>query len=177
MSKDNDSFWNYERKLYLIEAIRQDPSLWAIEPNPHPTIEQKFNDLGQQMGVNGADCIQMYQKLSAKYHINRKKLDDGKKSKVKWEFFEKMQFLDEAPKQVVGYVNDGFNSASSESEDGFPISSTVSSRKRPHSPRSPPKIFQRAAEYMVAELENMDRTKAEILLNKTLKFFVEHRYD
>lgn len=135
------------------------------------------------MGTSGVECLQMYQKLSAKYYHNKKKLDDGKKSKIKWEFFETLQFLDgiggaESKKDVTGYVNDGFNSASSESEECYPISSTVqSSRKRPHSPPSPPKIFRSAAEYMVAELENMEYAKAELLLNKTLKFFVDHRYD
>lgn len=124
----------------------------------------------------------MFQKLTEKYHLKRGKISSNKKSKVKWEFFDHLSFLQpKVDPNEVCYVNDAFNSAeSSDSDDGngYPITSTVSqNRKRPYSPASTPKIFRKAADYMVAELENMERAKAERLLNKTMKFFVEHRYD
>lgn len=118
----------------------------------------------------------MFTKLSAEYHNNLKKVSNGSKSTVTWEYFEKLRFLSEGSKKLCteGYINDGFSSASDSEQS---ISSTnKSSRKRPHPPKSP-NTFRRAADYMVAELQNMDRTKAELLLNKTLKFFVDHRYD
>uniref|UniRef100_A0A336MXG8 CSON009103 protein n=1 Tax=Culicoides sonorensis TaxID=179676 RepID=A0A336MXG8_CULSO len=83
------------------------------------------------------------------------------------------------------YDNVAFNSGSSEDEEDFPTQShsipsmTVNPRKRPLSPihdnRS--SVFKKAGDYMIAELENMEPEKAQLLLNKTLKFFVEHRYD
>lgn len=84
------------------------------------------------------------------------------------------------------YDNDAFTSGSSDDEEDFPTQShsipptlPVNPRKRPLSPSSYEKrsVFKKAGEYMVAELENMEPEKAELLLNKTLKFFVEHRYD
>lgn len=82
------------------------------------------------------------------------------------------------------YDNDAFNSGSSEDEEAFPTQShsiptlPVNPRKRPLSPPYDKRsVFKKAGEYMVAELENMQPDKAELLLNKTLKFFVEHRYD
>lgn len=138
----------------------------------------------------------MFRKLTEKYHLKQGKVGNGKNTKVKWEFYDHLNFLKQKPSEdEVCYVNDAFNSAeSSEVEDddtcddgtrvsGYhPITSSTAAanqlnRKRPYSPASPPKIFQKAAEYMVAELENMERAKAERLLNRTMKFFVDHRYD
>lgn len=84
------------------------------------------------------------------------------------------------------YDNDAFTSGSSEDEEDFPTQShaiptlPVNPRKRPLSPTTQferRSVFKKAGEYMIAELENMQPEKAELLLNKTLKFFVEHRYD
>lgn len=179
-----------EKKLFLIESIRAEPCLWdKTDPDAlkDPIVEQKFHQIALRVGTTASDCHQMFQKLTEKYHLKRGKISTNKKSKVKWEFFDHLNFLQ--PKQSnpdeVCYVNDAFNSAeSSDSDDGgphraYPITSTVNpSRKRPYSPASSPKVlFRKAADYMVAELENMERAKAERLLNKTMKFFVEHRYD
>lgn len=174
-----------EKKLFLIESIRTEPSLWdKTDPEAlkDPAVEQKYHQIAIRLGSTSAECLDMFQKLTTKYHLKRGKSRNGKKTKVKWEFYDHLNFLQPKPNpDDVCYVNDAFNSAESSDEDDgtvFPISSTVNqSRKRPYSPVASPKIFRKAADYMVAELENMERTKAERLLNKTMKFFVEHRYD
>lgn len=82
------------------------------------------------------------------------------------------------------YDNVAFNSGSSEEEEDFPTQShiiptlPVNPRKRPLSPAEEKRsVFRKASEYIVAELESMETVKAQLLLNKTLKFFVDHRYD
>lgn len=82
------------------------------------------------------------------------------------------------------YDNVAFTSGSSEEEDDSPSQSHIvptlplNPRKRPllssYGKRS---VFKKGAEYMLAEMENMEPEKAQILLNNTLKFFIEHRYD
>lgn len=177
-----------EKKLFLIESIRSEPSLWDktdAEALKDPVVEQKFHAIALRLGSTSTECHQMFQELTSKYHLKRGKVTNGKRPKVKWEFYDHLNFLQPKPSlDDVCYVNDAFNSAESSDSEGedetrYPISSTVpQNRKRPYSPNSTtPKIFKKAADYMVAELENMERTKAERLLNKTMKFFVEHRYD
>lgn len=82
------------------------------------------------------------------------------------------------------YDNVAFTSGSSEEEDDCPSQSHIvpplplNPRKRPLSPSYGKRsVFKKGAEYMLAEMENMEPEKAQILLNNTLKFFIEHRYD
>lgn len=194
-----------DKKRFLIEAVRQNPDIWQSSRGPNS--EQQFNEIAVKLGTTSIECLRYFSLLKSEYIRQKKKLDSGKKIKNHRPILEELEFMDcslhittkipslkvmeVSPTKSITKVNDGsydndaFTSGSSEDEEEFPTQShavlpvPMNPRKRPHSPRLTNKVstYRKAGEYMIAELENMDHEKAELLLNKTLKFFVEHRYD